>query len=219
MKPRWPAFVLCSIALALALPLGAQTPERVLGAPYHNPGRAFIDLMIPHHEMAVMMSQHAVAGGRTDGVRQVAQKMLDEQTAEIGELKALRRSLFGSDSTRSHMMQGMMQTMGMHQMRDTAAARARMDSMRMAQPMPMRRDSMPMRQHTMSGDFDRMFLEHMILHHQDGADMSVLAEDSQAGTQVKELARKIRGRQEQDIAEMRRLLAALPPAPAQGHDH
>lgn len=229
MRIRWPAALSGIVALAATLPLTAQTPERVLGAPYHHPGRAFIDLMVPHHEMAVMMSRHALAGARNEGVRGLARRMVEEQSGEIAELKRLRRSLFGSDSTRGHMMQGMMQMMGMHQMPDTVAPRAGRDSMAMRHPMPMPRDSAAMRQpmrmpmsrdsmpmRMMAGDHDRMFLEHMIQHHQAGADLSVLAEDSQAPAAVKELARRIRVRQEQELAEMRRLLGTLA-APA--HDH
>lgn len=259
MRPTFPRALLLAAALGAA-PLGAQAPTRVMGAPYHSASRAFIDLMIPHHEMAVMMSRHAVTAARSDAVRRLAQRMIDEQTKDIDELKALRRSLYGSDSSRSQMMRAMMQMMGMHHMGDTAA-RAMMDSMRtgpgrgapgmrppgaMRDSMRMRppgaatdsmrmrdttrmRDSMGMRQPMpgmqgmpgmargggmpmTSGDFDRMFLEHMIAHHQDGADMAVLAEDSRASARVRQLARKIREEQERDMTEMRRVLGTLPGA-------
>jgi uncharacterized protein (DUF305 family) len=64
-----------------------------------------------------------------------------------------------------------------------------------------------------------MFLEHTVAHHLTGADIAVLAEDSDAHARVKALARRIRNRQERDIAEMRRLLAAMPAARAAPHDH
>ncbi|HEU5173829.1 MAG TPA: DUF305 domain-containing protein [Gemmatimonadaceae bacterium] len=211
--------------------LHAQTPERMLGAPYHNPSRAFIDLMIPHHEMGLMMAEHAAMGVRSDTLKQMALRMKAEQTAELAELKALRRELFGSDSSRTDQMQAMMQMMGMHEKPDSAKARAMPDSMRMppARPMP---DSMRMPPQApgrapgaggmpmMAGaDLDRMFLEHAVAHHLTGADIAVLAEDSDAQARVKALARKIRQRQERDIADMRQRLAAMPATRAAPHDH
>ena len=203
-------------ATAASAPLQSQAPTRVMGAPYHDASRAFIDLMIPHHDMVTMMAEHAATEAQTDAVKLLARRMADAQKKELAELKATRKTLFGSDSSRTSMMHSMMQMMGMHRMTDSGAARPTMDSM------PMRRDTtahaahqaapMPM----MSRDFDRMFLEHMISHHQDGIEVSLLAEHSEATTRVKELAKKTREGQEREIAEMRRILASLPAAPAPG---
>lgn len=203
-------------ATAASAPLQSQAPTRVMGAPYHDASRAFIDLMIPHHDMATMMSEHAATAARTDAVKALARKMADAQKKELAELKAMRKTLFGSDSSRTSMMHSMMQMMGMHRMTDSGAARPMVDSM------AMRRDTtahaahqvapMPM----MSRDFDRMFLEHMISHYQDAIEVSLLAEHSDATRRVKELAKKAREGQEREIAEMRRILASLPAAPAPG---
>jgi uncharacterized protein (DUF305 family) len=232
MYPRTMLSALILVACAAPATLAAQAPTRLMGAPYHNPSRAFIDMMIPHHEMAVMMSEHHGAMSKHEAVKAIARKMAAEQRQEIADLTATRKVLFGSDSARSPMMRAMMQMMGMERMHDTAATRTMMDSMRM------RRDTAAQRggQHAghqggampgmtggagmgamMSGDHDRMFLEHMISHHRDGIDMSILAEDSRAAARVKQLARKIRDGQERDIAEMRRILGTLPGAPAAGH--
>lgn len=203
-----PALLLAGAVLGMPT-LRAQSPTYLMGAPYHNPSRAFIDLMIPHHETAVMMSEHAVRAAKTDAVKEMARKMITAQTKEIAELRETRRALFGSDSARSPMMRAMMQMMGMEHMRDTSAARAMMDSMHMRHHPAPAAD-----QHgAQHGDFDRMFLQHMISHHVDGADMSVLAEDSQAAARVKQLAKKIREGQERDIGEMRRMLTTLPGGP------
>ena len=213
-----------SLTLLAAVAVGAgtlhaQTPERMMGAPYHNPSRAFIDLMIPHHGMAVMMAEHAAMGVRNDSLKRIAQRMKAEETAEIAQLKALRRDLFGSDSSRTDHMQAMMQMMGKHEMPDSAKARPMLDSTRMPAQAPGRAPGaggMPM----MAGaDLDRMFLEHTIAHHLTGADIAVLAEDSDAHERVKALARKIRQRQERDIVEMRGLLSAMPAVRAVPHDH
>lgn len=222
------AVLILAAGAAAAAPLGSQAPTRTMGAPYHNPARAFIDMMIPHHEMALMMSEHHGAMSRNDAVKAIARRMITEQRQEIADLKAARKALFGSDSTRSPMMGAMMQMMmGMERMHDTTAMRPMMDSMRM------RRDSMQRGEHAghqaagmpgmgamsgmMSGDHDRMFLEHMISHHRDGIDMSILAEDSRAVMRVKQLAKRIREGQERDVVEMRRILGTLPATPAHKH--
>jgi uncharacterized protein (DUF305 family) len=57
----------------------------------------FIDAMVPHHEMAVMMADMELAKGSDAHVKEMAQTMKDAQTTEIAELKATRKRLTGSD--------------------------------------------------------------------------------------------------------------------------
>jgi uncharacterized protein (DUF305 family) len=57
----------------------------------------FIDAMVPHHEMAVMMADMELAKGSDARVKEMAQTMKDAQTTEIAELKATRKRLTGSD--------------------------------------------------------------------------------------------------------------------------
>lgn len=233
MKSRISIALLAATALAASVPLRAQAPAHLMGAPYHDASRAYIDVMIPHHEDVIMMTEHHLAMAKSEAVKTLARRMMAGERQEVAELKATRRSLFGSDSSRSSMMRGMMQMTGMDHMRDTGAMRAHMDSMRMhehamagAQRAAMPRAAMPHEPMSgmpmggmMSGDMDRMFLQHMIAHYQDGIDLSILAEDSRAAAQVRELARRSREAHERDIAEMRRLLTTLPAAATDGASH
>jgi uncharacterized protein (DUF305 family) len=57
----------------------------------------FIDAMVPHHEMAVMMADMELAKGSDARVKEMAQTMKEAQTTEIAELKATRKRLTGSD--------------------------------------------------------------------------------------------------------------------------
>lgn len=57
----------------------------------------FIDAMVPHHEMAVMMADMELKNGSDAHVKEMAQKMKDSQNAEIAELKETRKRLAGSD--------------------------------------------------------------------------------------------------------------------------
>jgi len=58
--------------------------------------RAFIDLTIPHHEMAVVASRRVVERGAHPEVRDFAQRVIDAQQREIETLAEIRRELYGS---------------------------------------------------------------------------------------------------------------------------
>lgn len=58
----------------------------------------FIDALVPHHEMAVMMADMELQAGSDAHVKSMAQTMKDAQQAEIAELKATRKKLAGTDS-------------------------------------------------------------------------------------------------------------------------
>lgn len=57
----------------------------------------FIDALVPHHEMAVMMADRELRNGSDAHVKEMAQKMKDAQNAEIAELKVTRKRITGSD--------------------------------------------------------------------------------------------------------------------------
>lgn len=61
--------------------------------------RAFIDGLVPHHEMALMMADDAIMKASRESLKQMARKMKEDQAKEITELKSIRKSMFGSDST------------------------------------------------------------------------------------------------------------------------
>lgn len=65
--------------------------------------KSFIDGLVPHHEMALMMADDAVAKASHESLKMMAKKMKEDQAAEIAELKKIRKNLFGSDSTPSGM--------------------------------------------------------------------------------------------------------------------
>ncbi len=57
---------------------------------------AFIDLTIPHHEMAIVASESAVTQAVHPEIAAFAQRVIDVQSAEIAELLAIRSELTGS---------------------------------------------------------------------------------------------------------------------------
>lgn len=59
---------------------------------------AFIDAMVPHHEMAVAMARHVVERGSDAAVKALAQRIITAQTAEISAMRAARRELTGAEN-------------------------------------------------------------------------------------------------------------------------
>lgn len=51
--------------------------------------RIFLQLMIPHHQAGVTMAEYAVAHASQPHVRQLAQSIVNAQTAELGVLRSL----------------------------------------------------------------------------------------------------------------------------------
>ena len=56
-----------------------------------NPDLAFIDLTIPHHQMAIQASKAAMEQATHDEIRLVAERVIDDQQREIDELTAIRQ--------------------------------------------------------------------------------------------------------------------------------
>lgn len=76
---------------------GAATPAASPAA--SDADRAFIDGMVPHHEMAVMMADDALAKGTRTELKDFARKVKVDQGREITELKDWRQLWFGSSAT------------------------------------------------------------------------------------------------------------------------
>jgi uncharacterized protein (DUF305 family) len=60
-----------------------------------DPDLAFIDLTIPHHQMAVMASEAALEQATHDEIRTIAERVIQDQQREIDELSAIRQELTG----------------------------------------------------------------------------------------------------------------------------
>jgi uncharacterized protein (DUF305 family) len=103
---------------------------------------------------------------------------------------ASRAFIVGSDSSRAPMMD-MTGMMAMHATSGSVEKHPMPDSKAMHPPASAANQSamMPM---PMVGDMARKFPEHMIVQHESGIDLSVLAQESQADPRVRELAKKIR---------------------------
>jgi uncharacterized protein (DUF305 family) len=60
-----------------------------------DPDLTFIDLAIPHHEMAIHASEAALDQATHEELRKVAQSVIQAQQQEVNELEAIRAELTG----------------------------------------------------------------------------------------------------------------------------
>ena len=153
--------------------------------------RAFIEMMIPHHQSANDMAKIALSKAKSPEVKRLAQKIIDEQTREIQQMRSYYRRWYGSDVP----MQGMKM------------------SGRMGQPMQMTMQQMEMMNQKMmqalqtASDFDREFLSQMTQHHQMATMMAGMVVDTAKHPEIRQLADSIIRSQTDEIAQMQRLLA------------
>ena len=140
---------------------------------------AFAQMMIPHHEQAVVMSEFALTNTDNPEVLALAQEILDAQAPEINQMNAiLGRFDANMGGHEGHTMAGMLTD-------------EELEALQAAQ----------------GPDFDQLYLIGVIAHHEGAIDMAddVLA----AGTdpEVRALAEAIIAGQQTEIELMQDLLA------------
>jgi uncharacterized protein (DUF305 family) len=148
----------------------------------------FAQNMIPHHEQAVMMADVALdpAVGASEAVRDLATRIREAQGPEIEQMRgwlhawgASEMEEMSHDEHDAHGMQGMM----------SADEMAELEGMRGA-------------------EFDRMWMEMMIRHHEGAIAMAETARAEAALDDVKVLSDAIIKAQQDEIDEMQALLEA-----------
>ena len=134
----------------------------------------FIDMMVPHHMMAVQMAQVALQKGQHPEIKQLANSIISSQQREIQALKNLKKRLYGTANTPTMMNPVNMANTGML-MPDQLA-----------------------QQHP----FDRAFIDSMIPHHASAIDMASVALMRSTNPEIKRIARAIVDAQSQEIGHM-----------------
>jgi uncharacterized protein (DUF305 family) len=59
--------------------------------------RVFIDMMIPHHEGALVMAKRVIADGEQPALRRMARAMIAAQAREIAQMRRWRKAWYGVD--------------------------------------------------------------------------------------------------------------------------
>ena len=140
----------------------------------------FIDKMIPHHQSALMSSEHMISNSKRPEIRQLYENIQKSQSEQIEQMQEWRKEWYPDAEQPSGMM-GAEQTGSM-------IGNGMMDG------------SM---QGMMGGNaLDTMFLKMMIPHHQMAVDMSDEALSKAEHPELRELAQEIRDEQSSEIMLM-----------------
>ena len=134
----------------------------------------FAEMMIPHHEQAIEMSELALKNTGNPDVLALAEQIRGAQEPEIELMKSWPGVDLGGHA--GHTMMGMLDENELEMLRVTTGA-----------------------------DFDRLFLEGMIKHHEGAIDMAEMINDSK-NPEVAKLGKAIIESQSSEIAAMKALL-------------
>ena len=173
---------LASFAILLSLVLTACTQNS-----QQTFDQQFIDMMVPHHQGALVMATIAQSRSQRPEIKQLATSILASQKTEIDQMKQWRKVWYGSDQTppmtRMPMVPGMGGEHGGH---GTMNMQADVDALRRA------------------GDpFDKAFIDMMIPHHQSAIDAAKVVESKTQRAEVRDLAKAIIADQQREIDQMK----------------
>ncbi len=151
----------------------------------------YIDMMLPHHASIVAMAQAALPRLQDDRLREIAQTIIDVQTAEQAELRGYREEFYGSPEPMpmdAHMMEMMSQAMpgmgSMAQMAEQMDPSAQVALLCAAE------------------ETDLAFIDLAIPHHQAAIAASQAALDQATHQEIKDFAQKVIEDQEREITEL-----------------
>jgi uncharacterized protein (DUF305 family) len=140
----------------------------------------FIDTMIQHHQAAVVMAKMVLEKSRNQELRKFAQKIITDQESEIGQMEAWREQWYPYKLDAINMeLPGMKDSMKM-------MLSSEMDKMEAA----------------IGQTFDEYFLKMMTPHHQGAITMAKDALPKIQHPELKTLAQKIIGTQENEMKQM-----------------
>lgn len=138
----------------------------------------FATMMIPHHQQAIDMSELALSNSTNQDVRKLAQQIIDAQAHEIEQMQAWIDG-HGHEVHGDHEMAGMASEEDMAKLANLE-----------------------------SPEFDELFLNLMIVHHEGALDMVSMLDGTEE-PEAKELAKHIVEVQKAEIALMNQLLQQL----------
>jgi uncharacterized protein (DUF305 family) len=148
----------------------------------------FAQMMIPHHQQAIDMAKMAAEKATGQQVKDLATRIEGAQDPEIQQMTAMLDA-WGASPTASS-MPGM----------DHDSGHGSGDGM-------MTDDEMGQLGRASGAEFDRMWLQMMIRHHQGAVTMAQTEVDSGVNTEAKALAQRIIDAQRAEITEMRGMVS------------
>lgn len=146
----------------------------------------FIEQMIPHHEDAITMAILAQTKSQRSEVKQLAQNIIDSQSKEISQMQVWYRDWFGKEVPKDS------RVMGEHGMGQSTRMH-----------MGMMGDETDIQRLEKAIDFDQVFIEEMIPHHQMAVMMATMLKNSTGRPEMSKLADDIIAAQTNEIELMR----------------
>jgi uncharacterized protein (DUF305 family) len=147
------------------------------GADAAPPDVQFLDTMIPHHQAAVDMAQLVKARSAHPELIEMAAHLFQAQRREIEQMRAWRQRWYQTQPSALNMnLPGMKESMEGMDMEKLKQARGK--------------------------DFDLLFLETMLPHHQGAVRMSEWVQEKTARRELKELAERMIRQQQREIDQM-----------------
>ncbi len=198
---------------------GSPAPATSHGATSNRPNTTFnnvdvmfVRMMIPHHQQAVEMATLAETKATDPRVKQLAGQIRAAQTSEIATMKGWL-TVWGQPTTTpsGHGMSGGMMPSG-HHMSGTPSGTMPSGTMPSGMPtMPgmMSGADMAKLKAATGKDFDKQFLQMMIVHHRGAIQMAQAEQAHGANPDAKALAGRIIKNQQAEIATMRKMLAQM----------
>lgn len=141
----------------------------------------FLQMMIPHHEQAILISEFALKKSKNPKLLALANTIISTQSGEISQMKKwLSDDGLGEDP--GHSMDGMSGMLTQHQITELESSTGR--------------------------EFDRLFLSGMIAHHEGALEMVSMISTSKV-LALKTFGETISNSQAEEILAMRELLTDL----------
>ena len=170
---------------APAAPPAAPAPPAASQAQHNGQDVMFAQMMIPHHQQAITMSEHELAVGADPAVKDLAGQIKQAQAPEIQTMQGWLAAW------RARPMPGGMMGHGGHQ----GHGGGMMNPQQMTEFQQARGETA-----------DRLFLQMMIQHHQGAVDMARPEQQQGQDLRAKQLATSIVDSQQAQITQMQHML-------------
>ncbi len=191
VPPRFVALLAVVAATALIGCGGSDSSSSGSAKSANAIDRAFVQEMIPHHEMAVEMAKPAEKSGRHAEIKSLAASISSSQRDQIAEMQTVAQTL-GVKPDKMPMGGAMTQSMGAMDRNATKLGIA-MDQMGMMMDMSSLDHAKP---------FDRKFIDLMIPHHAGAIRMARAELAKGANPKLRRLANEIIAAQVKEIRKM-----------------
>lgn len=161
--------------------------------------KTFIKLMVPHHQALIDMSNMALTKGKNPAVKQLAQKMIQEQTKDVNNMKSWYQQWYGKQVPTTSMMTSTPEGVGQEgkSKEDMEITMQQQDKMMQSMMQSINR----------APNFDQAYLTQMISHHQLGIIMSEFAASNGRHREITKLGADDVKTQNEEIGQMQQMLA------------